>query len=127
VDRGTRQGGTAALGLPVSAHSRRKGASHEREVVNILKVAGFKTARNLDQTRDGGGDVPFGDYLLECKRRKNIAIYEWWDQVNAACAGQKKPALVVRADNRENLAIIRLVDFMELVLRGPDSMESSAD
>ena len=111
----------------MSAMSRRKGANHEREIVNILKDAGFKTARNLDQTRDGGGDIPFGDYLLECKRRKSIAIYEWWDQVNVACAGQKKPALVIRADNQENLAVIRLADFVDLVLRGPDSMKSCTD
>ena len=99
----------------MGAHSRRKGAGHEREIVNILKEAGFETKRNLDQTRDGGGDIPFGDFLIECKRRKSIAIYEWLDQCIAACMGKKKPLLVIRSDNRENLAVLKLTDFLELM------------
>jgi Holliday junction resolvase len=109
----------------MSAMSRRKGASHEREIVNLLKARGHDCARNLDQVRDGGGDIPFGEFLIECKRRKSIAIYEWWDQVNAACK-DKNPALVIRADKRENLVVLRLDDFLDLVSRGPDSMKSDA-
>ena len=116
----------------MSAMQRRKGASHEREVVNILKASGHACARNLDQVRDGGGDIPFGDWLIECKRRATIAIYPWWDQIMEACfqdashwtimrakegGGQvkmPKPALVIRADKRENLVVMRLQDFLEL-------------
>ena len=121
----------------MSAMSRRKGGNHEREIVNILKAFGHPCARNLDQTRDGGGDIPFGDFLIECKRRASIAIYPWWDQVVAACAANrqryridpsingdhagaivhgpmKKPLLVIRADKRENLVVMRLADFLEL-------------
>ena len=98
----------------MSAMSRRKGGNHEREIVNILKAFGHPCARNLDQTRDGGGDIPFGDWLIECKRRASIAIYPWWDQVVAACGATKKPMLVIRADKRENLVVMRLEDFLEL-------------
>ena len=124
----------------MSAMSRRKGAGHEREVVNLLKASGHECARNLDQVRDGGGDIPFGEFLIECKRRKSIAIYEWWEQVVAACirpyvlAGKfdgplpkfPKPALVIRADKRENLVVLGLNDFLELVSRSPDSIQSRA-
>jgi len=128
----------------MSAMSRRKGASHEREVVNILKASGHDCARNLDQVRDGGGDILFGDWLIECKRRKAIAIYEWWDQVVIACRKKTIPevtrvehrtidyvpcapksALVIRADKRENLVVIRLEDFLELV-KNRDSTGSRA-
>lgn len=102
----------------MSAMSRRKGGNHEREVVNLLKASGHACARNLDQTRDGGGDIPFGDWLIECKRRASIAIYPWWDQVVAAC-GKKKPLLVIRADKRENLVVMRLEDFLQLIPNPP--------
>lgn len=125
----------------MSAMSRRKGATHEREVVNILKASGHPCARNLDQTRDGGGDIPFGDWLIECKRRHKIAIYEWWDQCVAACEENrkewqmgfgvikdpaKKPMLVIRADHRDNLVVIGLNDFLDLLSRTPPSTQGSA-
>ena len=109
------------MGMQVSALSRRKGAGHEREIVNILKEAGFSTKRNLDQVRDGGGDIRLNDWLLECKRRRSIAVYEWWDQCNDACVEldpdmkNPKPALVIRADNRENLVVLSLINFLELI------------
>lgn len=117
----------------MSAISRRKGAGYEREVVNILKSCGHDCARNLDQVRDGGGDIPFGDWLIECKRRKSIAVYEWWDQVKEACRKKSepfdpllpKPALMIRADKRETLVVIGLNDFLELV-KNRDSMGSRA-
>jgi len=105
----------------MSAMQRRKGASHEREVVNILKASGHPCARNLDQVRDGGSDIPFGDWLIECKRRATIAIYPWWDQVIQACneidypfITKHKPLLVIRADKRENLVVMRLSDFITI-------------
>lgn len=107
----------------MSVLSRRKGASHEREIVNILKASGHTAARNLDQVRDGGGDIPFGEWLIECKRRKSIAVYEWWDQVMAACKA-RKPLLVIRADKRENLVVMSLPDFLELISRTPASREA---
>ena len=112
----------------MSAMSRRKGAGHEREICTAIRAqTGTEVKRNLDQVRDGGGDIRFHDYLIECKRRKSIAIYEWWDQCTDACAEidpdmkSPRPALVIRGDNRENLAVIRLDDFLSLV-----SMEARA-
>jgi Holliday junction resolvase len=108
----------------VGALSRRKGRYHELEVVNILKERGHAAARNLDQVRDGGGDIPFGDWLIECKRRKTISIYAWMAQCLKAC-GQRKPVLVIRADNKENLAVIRLTDFLDLI-RGDNGHSTDA-
>lgn len=107
----------------MSAMSRRKGASYEREIVNLIKAAGHACARNLDQVRDGGGDIPFGEWLIECKRRASIGLYQWWDQVCAACR-DKKPLLIIRANKRENLVVMRLPDFLELVSRSQVSMET---
>jgi Holliday junction resolvase len=108
----------------MSAMSRRKGGNHEREVVNLLKEKGFpEVARNLDQTRDGGGDIPFGAFLIECKRRASIAIYEWWTQaVTSAEERERTPLLVIRADGKRNLVVMDFEDFLEIVPPGPASM-----
>jgi len=112
----------------MSAMSRRKGAGYEREIVKIIRESlGIEVKRNLDQVRDGGGDIVLGKYLIECKRRKSIAVYEWLDQCIAACMNKFKPLVVVRGDNRENLVILRLTDFLEIIKEKPlDSMESSS-
>ena len=99
----------------MSAMSRRKGASYELEVIAaIAKTCGVTCKRNLDQARDGGGDIPFGRFLIECKRRARIPLYKWLDQCIKACAGQKTPVLAIRGDNRESLVVMRLEDFLEL-------------
>ena len=73
---------------------RTKGASFERDVVNALKDAGIDAARNLDQTRDGGGDIDLGAYMIECKRRASIAVYDWLDQCTRAARPGQIPLVV---------------------------------
>lgn len=102
----------------MSAMSRRKGFSYEREVIaDITRVCGVQCKRNLDQTRDGGGDIPFGRFLIECKRRARVPLYKWLDQCVKACAGKHTPVLAIRGDNRESLVVMRLEDFLALVGR----------
>jgi Holliday junction resolvase len=111
----------------MSEMSRRKGGNHEREIVNLLKAKGFAAARNLDQTRDGGGDIPFGAFLIECKRRAQIALYQWWDQAEiSAVSREKTPLLVIRADGKRNLVVMDLEDFLEIVPPGPASLQACA-
>ena len=98
----------------MSAMQRNKGATYEREIVEIFRQAGYECSRNLTQTRDGGGDILLGDILLECKRRARLSVYQWLDQAKAAAIG-RKPVVVTRGDNRENLVIIRLIDFLEIL------------
>ena len=96
--------------------ARRKGILYENEVIAaISKHCGISCKRNLDQARDGGGDIPFGRFLIECKRRARISVYDWWDQCVTACKGQKTPVLAIRGDNRESLVVMRLEDFLALV------------
>ena len=82
-------------------NSRRKGAAAELEVAHILQDHGFPGAeRNLEQSRDGGGDIVIGGYVFEVKRRATLAETKWRDQVcNAAHAHNASPVLVTRADN----------------------------
>jgi len=95
--------------------SRDKGAAWEREVVHLLRAAGFSvTGRNLDQSREGGADIHAGPYAIECKRRARIALHEWMDQAQAA-AGDLTPLVVAKADRKPALAIMLLEDWLKLV------------
>lgn len=96
----------------MSKSQRDKGHNWEREVVNMLKERGWPASRNLDQTRDGGGDIHIGNWLFECKRYANIAVYGWLDQAIKA-AGTKTPVVIAKADRKEPIAIMRLSDFLE--------------
>lgn len=84
------------------ARSRRKGCQGEREVANLLtENLGERFVRNLDQTREGGGDIVCGRYLIEVKRVQRASLPAWWKQaVASAKAAKKIPALWYRADRK---------------------------
>ena len=94
---------------------RNKGAAYEREIVHVLVERGYMAARNLMQTREGGADIILQDFIIECKRRASIAIYDWLDQATLAAKGRKRPLVVARGDRRESVVILRLEDFLDLV------------
>ena len=60
---------------------------------------GTKHVRNLDQTRDGGGDIVCGRWLIEVKRVQRASLPAWWRQaVASAKARGLTPCLWYRAD-----------------------------
>ena len=94
---------------------RERGAETEREVCEkIAAGTGWVVKRELGQARDGGCDIRLGQFVLEVKRRKSIAVYEWVDQAVAACAPYEVPVVVWRGDKREFLVIQRLEDWMKM-------------
>ena len=96
--------------------SRTKGATFEREIcIQIRETLGVDAKRNLVQTREGGGDILLAGYVLECKRRAKIAVYEWLEQADGACTLGEKPVVVCRGDNKEALVIMRFDDFLPLL------------
>ena len=56
-------------------------------------------------------------YLIECKRRARISIYEWMEQADKSCNAEQKPIVIARGDNKDALAIMRLEDFILLLSR----------
>lgn len=99
----------------MSKSQRDKGHQFERDVVNILKMHGYEAARNLTQTRDSGGDISLPRWLFECKRYAKIAVYTWLDQAIKSAKGKQTPVVVAKADRREAIVIMRLLDFMEIM------------
>ncbi len=113
----------------MSASQRRKGATYEREVaaqINAaLDLAGI--GRKLGQARDGGNDIDFGPFAVECKRRKTLGtVMSWMRQCVAAVATRKgdaanaTPIVIARGDNGYSFVLIKLDDFLGIVhtLRG---------
>jgi hypothetical protein len=99
----------------MSKLSRTKGAGGERELCKILSDAlGEKITRKLGQARDGGHDVELSPFRIECKRRKVLAIYDWWSQVLASCEKNHTPVVAMRADGEEWLVVMRLNDWIKL-------------
>jgi hypothetical protein len=94
---------------------RQRGAETEREVCDkIQQQIGWVVKRELGQARDGGCDIRLGQFVVEVKRRKSIAVYEWVDQAIAACAPYEVPVVVCRGDKREFLVIQRLEDWLKM-------------
>lgn len=105
----------------MSKSQRTKGANFEREVVRQFRELGHHVARNLDQWRDGGGDIALKRWMFECKRRAKISVYEWMEQCKAAARGEQVPVVIARGDNKEALVIMRFEDFLEMF----DALERS--
>ena len=99
----------------MSKMQRNKGFSFERDIVNLLKEHGYEASRNLTQTRDSGGDINLPRWLFECKRYAKIAVYTWLDQAIKSAKGNQRPVVVAKADRKEAIVIMRLIDFMEIM------------
>lgn len=97
--------------------SRQRGATYEREVANeIFDMLGIRIKRNLKQYQQSGeGDLILGDYLIECKRRRSIAVYEWMRQAVEATQPGQTPVVIMRADGEKSLAVLHLPDLLKLL------------
>jgi len=101
----------------VSKLGKSRGSDYEREVCAFLSdVLGVKVQRLLSQARDGGADIDIPPFLVECKRRRKIAVYEWIDQAVAATQGTDRiPLVIARGDRKESIVILRLTDAVRLM------------
>jgi hypothetical protein len=112
--------------------ARRKGHSHEREIVNRLREVlpvGYN-ARRMLQGAGGRGlpDVEISNdsgalFHLECKRgkRPNIpkAFQQAWDDHKPGTV----PAAVTKADRDHTLVTMRWQDFTEMLIPYLKSLE----
>jgi hypothetical protein len=104
--------------------NRVRGATGEREWVALLKEHGFtEAARNLGQSRDGGGDVCVPPFLWEVKRRRRISALRFLDQVEKAVVGAyfngvqvKYGAVAMREDgDRQWYVMLKASDLFRLL------------
>lgn len=91
-----------------------KGARCERATVKLIQAAGFQAERvPLSGAIEWlPGDVTatlpaLGEVVLECKSRKDFATLHRWLE--------HRDGLVLKADRREPLMVLRLGDFLKVL------------
>ncbi len=97
--------------------AKAKGANAEREVVEILKAAGYDVHK---QPHSGAlswlpGDVAgFPGCFIEVKRQEALRIAEWCGKAESQAEG--KPALLIFRRSREPWRVcLRLHDFLRFL------------
>lgn len=107
-----------ARGVPVSASERTKGAVGEREVVALLREAGWlNAARTSDGRNQGGrGDLLGGPsgYVIEVKRQERLNVPQALRRL-ALDAGGAIPLLVHRSSRQEWLVTMAFEDLLPLL------------
>lgn len=99
--------------------SREKGKAYEREIAAELRAAGFTEARRTAQfcgkTGDASDVVGIPGVHIECKRREQIAIYDWMEQAETEAKPGTIPAVIFRKNKKESLVTLRLSDFLTVM------------
>lgn len=102
----------------MSIHVRNKGHNGEREMcTKLTKDLGLaeRLDRNVDQVRDGGGDImSLRPFAIEIKRQERLLIKQWWKQALSQTT-KKNPIPVLM--HRVNRGQWRVVVPASLVLK----------
>lgn len=61
---------------------------------------------------------------VECKARKGIAIYDWYDQAKVNCKDGLEPVLVVKADRKKPLVCVDADYFFDLMRTRYDHVQN---
>ena len=100
------------------AHSRRKGARFERDMVHRFRevMPGAEIRRGL-QCRSGNevADVDCPVFWPELKRGKKPNVRAALRQALAAAPKGRVPVAVIRDDRQEPFVALELDDFLELI------------
>lgn len=97
---------------------RNKGATFERTIANRLSEKfGRKVQRNIGQARDGGNDIDFPPFVIECKRYKSLGLLERaLEQAEAAVSKKGQvPLVVAKSDQKPTMVALRFEDFLDIV------------
>ena len=100
--------------------SKRKGAEYERSLARLFREYGYDTHRTAQYRGNTGqaGDIEGLPYIhAELKRRAHIAVYDWINQAvrDATAQGEGNlPAVFMRADDCDNLVLMRLTDWLQM-------------
>lgn len=98
--------------------SREKGKVGEREIAELLRAAGFETARRGVQYQGGAGSadvVGLPRCHLEVKRTERLNLYGALGQAQADATGSGNTPVVVHRPSRHKwVAILALEDFLAL-------------
>ena len=112
--------------------AKAKGRNLQKRVRDaILEAYPDLTDRDVRSTSMGAGGVDIllseraigtFPYSVECKCRASMAIYDLWADTTDNVAPGTHPLLVVKANNKEPLAVVSLQHFMELTIARSNSV-----
>lgn len=96
-------------------HSRTKGHSYEREIVNKLKPLFPNAKRHLEsqavEALKGIDLEHTGALKIQCKRLKNYAPINKLEEVNVSGI----PVLVTKGDRKKDVVCLYLDDFIKIL------------
>jgi hypothetical protein len=100
-------------------HSRRKGATYEREIANALKHLYPNARRGIGQSRNAGEvpDVDGTPWWIEAKHHKHVNIRKAYAQAVEASAPGRRNVLVISRDTgiAPDLVTMSFVQFVALM------------
>lgn len=106
-------------------NSRNKGSRGERELVKILRAAGWPNAsRNTDgRYQRGRGDVDNGPHgvHIECKYAERADIWAWIAQAEHDAPTSHIPIVAFRRNRTKWRAIIDLDELLALIKHREDA------
>lgn len=102
--------------------SRAKGASAEREIVQLLREYGWQEAERTSNGRSqsGRGDFANGPNVhLEAKRCERAEVWKWWEQVQRDADPDSMytlpPVVVFRRSRSPWLALLSFEELLALL------------
>lgn len=99
--------------------SKDRGAAFEREVVHLFKDWGheaFRTAQHMGKTGQAP-DVKVRGIHVECKRRRSLAVMEFYKQAKADATAEGKgnlPVVIMRADGEPPMVLMHFEDWIQM-------------
>ena len=109
---------------------KQKGNRLEYEISKLYNRKLDPFARRMPLSgaaKDFKGDILkrfYDGWSDECKSREKMKVYDWWNQT-VMQAGQAKPVLFLKANNKEILAVIKATDYFDLREELEDYKKSS--
>lgn len=105
--------------------AKNKGKKHQNLIAQLVRNTFGLSENDVKSTTMGesGLDIQLSDnarkffpYAVEAKSYARIAIYRWWEQCKKNAESEElSPLLVVKENRGEELAILRLKDFIGLL------------
>lgn len=98
--------------------SRTKGASAEREIVNMLKERGYaarRAAYSGAMAHEKGDVVGLPGHHVEVKRCERLKLPEWTRQAESQCKPDEVPIVVYRSSREQWRVSLPFDKYLDLI------------
>lgn len=113
----------------MASFAKEKGKRFERQVAEILRDAGYSSARRTAQyagkTPDSADVIGLPGFHIEAKAQEKMHLYDWMDQSVRDSEGTDEIPVVIHKQNRKPILVsLLLEDFLNIIKdeNRPDSI-----